>query len=197
MCRRANYLLYALLAGFINCLLLFSACTNDLKKIREISAKQVNSPADTTRGVDMIFSDSAKVKTQITAPLMLEYQVSKEIKEEYKLLPKGVKVVFFDTQTHKETGNIIADTAYFYVAKKVVHLKKNVVVTSAKGDVFKSEELNWDMVTHKINTFKPFDATRANGDIGHGEALETNEKFEPYKVKKQTGTFIFNHQLDQ
>jgi outer membrane murein-binding lipoprotein Lpp len=90
---RLNTLLFGLAAAFLSALLL-SACTNDLKKIQEISAKQVNSPADTTRNVDAIFSDSAKVKARMLAPLMLEYQISKEIKEPFKKMPTGVKVIF-------------------------------------------------------------------------------------------------------
>jgi LPS export ABC transporter protein LptC len=196
MCRQANYLLYVLLTAVISSLLLFSACTNDLKKIREISAKQVNSPADTTRGVDMIFSDSAKVKARVISPLMLEYQLSKEIKQAYTKMPKGIRIIFFDTDK-SEMGNIIADTAYYYPATKVFLLLKNVVVTSAKKDVFTSDELKWDQITHKITSSKPINVKMANGNIVHGTSLETNEKFDPYTIPNQTGIIYIDRKLGQ
>jgi LPS export ABC transporter protein LptC len=196
MYRQANYLLYVLLMAITSSLLLVSACTNDLKKIQEISAKQVNSPADTTRGVDMIFSDSAKVKARVISPLMLEYQASKEIKQAYTKMPKGIHIIFFDADK-SEMGNIIADTAYYYPATKVFLLLKNVVVTSAKKDVFKSDELKWDQVTHKITSSKPIDVKMANGNIVHGTSLETNEKFDPYTIPNQTGIIYIDRKLGQ
>lgn len=195
MRERANHWLCVIITAVV-CPLLLGACTNDLKKIREISNRQVNSPADTTRGVDAIFSDSARVKTRVTAPLLLEYQVSKDIKEGYQLMPKGVKAVFYDKDL-KITGTVTADTAYYYSARQVMNLRKNVVITSAKGDVFTSPELNWNMATHEINTFKPFEIKMANGNIGHGTSLETNEKFDPYTVKNQTGVIILNRDIGQ
>jgi LPS export ABC transporter protein LptC len=192
---RLNTLLFGLAAAFLSALLL-SACTNDLKKIQEISAKQVNSPADTTRNVDAIFSDSAKVKARMLAPLMLEYQISKEIKEPFKKMPTGVKVIFFD-EKHKENGNIVADTAYYYENTKIIYMKKNVVLTGIKGDVFKSEELKWDMNTHKITSDKPIDIRMANGNVVHATAMETNEKFEPYTLKNSTGFVYVDRNLGQ
>lgn len=194
MGRRLNNGLYVLIAAIV-CPVIISACTNDLKKIREISNREVNSPADTTRGVDVIYSDSAKVKAHVTAPLMLEYQASKDIKESYQLMPKGVKAIFYDNL--KETGTIVADTAYYYQTRDILYLRKNVVITSAKGDVFTSSELTWDKANHKITTNKPFDVKMANGNIGHGTALETNEQFSPYTIQNQTGVIIVNRDLGQ
>jgi LPS export ABC transporter protein LptC len=195
MYRRTNYLLCFLLSASLG-LMLLGACTNDLKKIREISAKEVNSPADTTRGVDVIYSDSAKVKARLLTPLMLEYSITKTNKEMYRKMPKGVKVIFYD-EHHKESGNIVADTGYNYEARKLIFLKKNVVVTSSKGDVFKSDELNWNTATHQITSNKPVDIKTANGNILHATAMETNEKFEPYSFKNQTGMIFINRNLDQ
>jgi hypothetical protein len=62
-------------------------------------------------------------------------------------------------------------------------MKKNVVLTGIKGDVFKSEELKWDSEYHKITSDKPIDIRMANGNVVHATAMETNEKFEPYTLK--------------
>ena len=195
MYRRVTQLRYIILPAVL-IWLLFGSCTNDLKKIREISAKQVNSPADTTRGVDIIFSDSANVKARMLTPLMLEYPISKDNTQSYRLMPKGIKIILFD-QFHRESGNIIADTAYYYETLRVVKFRKNVVATSINGDVFKSNELNWNMALHKITSGKPVDIKMANGNVAHGTALETNEKFNPLNLVNSTGLLYLDNKFGQ
>jgi LPS export ABC transporter protein LptC len=196
MYRRANYLLCFLIAAGLTAISMLSAsCTNDLKKIQEISAKQVNSGADTTRGVDLIISDSAKVKARMLAPLMLQYDFPDNTKS-YMLLSKGVKIIMFD-KNQQQSGTIIADTAYYYASQKMIKLRKNVVATSSKGDIFKSQELNWDQLNHKITSNKPVDITMSNGNTGHGTAMETNEKFSPLTIQNQTGLIYIDSKVGQ
>lgn len=194
MCRRGNYLLCLMIAAVLTTTAMLSACTNDLKKIQEISAKEVNSPADTTRGVDVILSDSAKVKARMLTPLMLQYDVADNTKS-YMLLPKGVKIILFDDD--KQSGTITADTAYQYPNQKLIKLRGHVVATSAKGDVFKSAELNWDQLNHKITSNKPVDITTANGNVSHGTAMETTEKFSPLTIQNQTGLIYMDSKFNQ
>ena len=54
-------LLPALVAG----LLLLGGCENDLKKIKAISEQQLKNPADSSKGVEVLFSDSAKLKLKL------------------------------------------------------------------------------------------------------------------------------------
>jgi LPS export ABC transporter protein LptC len=197
---------------------LLSSCTNDLKKIQEISQKLVNSPADTTRGVDILYSDSAHVKAHILAPLMLEYEPAGQTQTKpstnnttttagtthtattdntsRKVMPKGVKIIFYDKDLREE-GNIIADTAYYFETQKLIEMRKNVVLTSAKGDVFRSEELNWDMLHDKITSDKPVDIVMANGNKSHGTSLETNKSFSPVTIQNQTGLIYIDSKLGQ
>jgi len=123
---------------------------------------------------------------------MLEYQASKEVLQTYKLMPKGIKIILFD-KFHKETANLIADTAYSYQDNQLIKFYKDVVITSSKNDVFKSQELIYDRVTHKITSSKPVDFRMANGDIGHGTSLATNEQMNPFTVEHGTGSYYFSH----
>ena len=184
MCRQTNYLLFLLATVGLAGASLLSACTNDLKKIQEISQKVVNSPADTTRGVDIIYRDSAIVKAHMFAPLMLEYGTDTDTSK--MVLPKGVKIIIYDNH-QQEQGIIIADTAYYMQTKQLIKLRKNVMITSARGDVFQSDELDWDQFNKKITSTKPVDITKANGDKGHGTGLETNESLNPINIDNLTG----------
>ena len=188
---RANLPVW-LIGGMAATLLLLNACTNDLKKIQEISAKIVNSPVDTTQQVDIIYSDSAKVKARVISPLLLEFNTDNP----YTLMPKGVKIIFYDKDL-QETGTIVADTAYQYTNTKIIELRKNVVVKNLKGDTFKSDELKWDRLNKKITSNKPIDIFMANGNVGHGTSMETNEQFNPLTVQNQTGLIYVSPNFGQ
>lgn len=195
MCRRANYLLCLLITAGLAGASLLSACTNDLKKIQEISQKVVNSPADTTRGVDIIYSDSAVVKAHLFAPLMLEYGADSDTSK--MVLPKGVKIILYDNHQQQQ-ATIIADTAYYMKTKQLIKLRKNVVLTSVKGDVLASDELDYDQFNNKITSSKPVDITSANGDKAHGTALiarMTNGSFSDITLQNQTGVFYTSSDL--
>src|SRR4051812_48399564 len=97
---RLNYLAICLPVLFAGMLFL-SACENDLNKVKEITAADATQPIQRTTGVTMIYSDSAKVKAKVTTPLLIDYQT----KTPYKIMPKGVKVIFYNANL-KEEGNI-------------------------------------------------------------------------------------------
>jgi hypothetical protein len=71
--------------------MLLAACENDINKIKAIAAADATKPIQQTSDIDVIFSDSAIVKFRLTAPLMVEYMTPKN---PYKVLPKGVKIIF-------------------------------------------------------------------------------------------------------
>src|SRR5579872_4010148 len=108
---------------------LLTGCENDLKDIQKISAAEVNKPIEKYTDVDVIYSDSAKVKAHMTAPLMINYKV----KNPYTEMPKGVKVIFFDAN-QQENGTLTADFAVQREQEKTIELRKNVVGVNAKGE---------------------------------------------------------------
>src|SRR4051812_5242854 len=101
----SSLFLPALLFG----MLLLGACENDLNKIKEISAKYVSQPVDTTKGVEVLYSDSAIVKGKMITPVMIHYSTTSA---PYYIMPKGIKVIFYDINA-AEDGNIIADSAVY------------------------------------------------------------------------------------
>src|ERR1035438_9197526 len=82
---------YKYLVSFLILLSLFS-CENDIKKVNMITSK-TKSPSESATNIEILYSDSAKVKTKITAPIMNKYY---DIDTPYLEMPNGVKVVFFN-----------------------------------------------------------------------------------------------------
>lgn len=177
------------LGGLCLCFVLFllTACENDLKKVQQISAKEVNTSVERTTGVEVIYSDSARVKARMQTPLLLNYVTV----QPYREMPKGVKVVFYD-QNLQVTSTITSEYAISRSNDKMIELRKNVVATNAKGETFKSDELIWDSQTRKVTSKKPVHITLSNGGYFNATGLETNEQFSPWSMPKTTGEVPVN-----
>jgi len=170
--KRAAKWLYSFLPTILIAIL-FSACENDLKKVREISAKEFNNPVDSSMGVDITYSDSARVKATLQTPLLLDF---KSTGKPYHEMPKGVKITFFD-KSLKPSGTIVSDYAITSNNDKVITLTKNVILKSTAGDTFTSEEMVWDQNTRLLYTNKPWEWHKADGTDLNGTKFESNETF--------------------
>jgi LPS export ABC transporter protein LptC len=153
------------------CLLLFSACENDLNKVRAIAAADATKPIQTTKDVTVIYSDTAVVKAKVTAPLLIQY----ETKQPYSILPKGVKVIFYDKNL-KEEGTIVSDSAVMKNDNKLIQFYKNVVATNTEGTVYKSQELIWDQAKLQIYSNRQVYMTKLGGDSMTGTSFVSDDR---------------------
>ena len=181
-----SFFLPVLLTG-----LLISGCENDLKDIQKISAGEVNKPGERYTTVDVIYSDSARVKAHMTTPLMIMYK--DKVAKPYTEMPKGVKVIFYDADL-KATSTITSEYAVRREAEKRIELRKNVVATNATGDVFTSEELIWDEDARQIHSSKLVHIRFANGNISDGTSFNSDESFNHYTMTLATAQIQVNNQ---
>lgn len=171
---------------FTGIMLALCSCENSLNDIKKISSKEEDKPISRSTGVDIIYSDSAKVKGHLTGPLMIDY--SDNTPKPYKEFPKGVKIVFYDDNL-KESGNIVSDYAIQRDKENVIEFRKHVVATNAQGQIFKSEELIYDMTARTFKSTKAVEITSPNGDVMEGLGADSNESFYPWHVLQTTGVF--------
>jgi LPS export ABC transporter protein LptC len=174
----SNLFLPVIIAGIA----LVTGCENSLQDIQKISAQEVNKPLERYTDVDVIYSDSARVKAHMTAPLMIEYKTQKP----YTEMPKGVKVIFYDNHL-VETSTITSEYAIRKETEKIIELDKNVVGTNAKGDTFTSEELIWDEGSKKIHSNKLVHIKLADGSITDGTSFISDEDFNHWTITQGTG----------
>lgn len=165
----------------------FCSCENDLKKVKEISSQEVNKPIETTVGVDVIYSDSAKVKARMTTPIMLTHTATKTEKAYYEM-PKGVHIDFFDTK-QRIISTVTSDYAFTKNDNKIIELHRNVVVVNTKGDTFKSEELIWDQLAKKFYSNQFSTLTTTDGNIISGSTFRCNEDLSNPEFLQSTGKF--------
>lgn len=182
---RAKHLSKLFLPALVTGMLLFSACENDINKVREISANQVSSDVDTIHSVDIIYSDSAKVRFRILAPLLLQYQGKKP----YNLMPKTVNIVIFNKEDMSQMGTLTADTAIQSDADNKFEFHKNVVAKNAKGETFKSDELIWDKTTRTMHSNKVVQIMMSNGDIMNGTGFQSDQTLNHWTIAHSTGIF--------
>jgi LPS export ABC transporter protein LptC len=170
-------------------LILFTACENDLSKVKEIELKQ-KGDVEITKGAQIIYSDSAYVKAKLNTPLLYHYKTAAP----YYEMPKGIEVLLFDKNL-KQTTKVTSKYAIQRENEKVVQLKKNVVATNAEGSTFESEELIWDENTKKFYSNLPVTITLNKGlptqKIIHGPGFWANEDFSYYEIRQGSGVFNF------
>jgi LPS export ABC transporter protein LptC len=173
--------------------LFFSACENDLNKVKAIVAADATKPIQRTTGVDMILSDSAVVKARLTSPLLIDYAIKKD---PYRVMPNGVKVVLYNASLTSD-GNIIADTGYYYETKQLVVFKKNVVATRNDGTVYRSEELVWDMSKKQAYSKQKVVMTKPNGDVMTGSSFVSDDQLRHPVFQNSTAVIHVNGNLAQ
>lgn len=166
---------WLLLTALVTGTLFLASCENDINKIKQLSAKPDSLALDSTANIDVMYSDSAKVKLHMSSPLLLQHIDDKHPEKTFRIMPHGVKIVFYDS-TRRESGNIVADSAIEHTQAKVIEFHKNVVATNAQGDTYKSDELIWDQNNRKIYSNKQVTFTTITGNVTTGSPFTSDEK---------------------
>ncbi|WP_353181743.1 LPS export ABC transporter periplasmic protein LptC [Parapedobacter lycopersici] len=187
-----DYILPAPKRGFVLLFLaiicLLASCETDLKEVDRIAAIQAEEPVDISRGVTVVFSDSAVVQAKMSAPEMRHYNVE----DPYYEFQKGVTIIFYDEHS-KETQRITADYAIQKEAEELIEFRGNVVITRADGSVIKTEEL---IHSQKDNTFYNHVPITAHFKDGKGDfmgsSFRSDGNFENIVVQNSTGLYIFD-----
>lgn len=154
-----------------------SSCgEDDLKKAAKLS-KKISLDTTRTTAVEIIYSDSAKVKAKGFAPVLDKIMPSSgAILQE---MPKGVKIEFLDDSL-KITGSITSDYAIMKEVEKLTIFKKNVVVIN-QNMTFNTEELIWDQ--NKQMFFSPKGiVTQPDGSFANAENFSAPQDFSYYKT---------------
>ncbi|GGG73635.1 hypothetical protein GCM10007415_01250 [Parapedobacter pyrenivorans] len=167
--------------------ILLASCETDLKEVDRIAAIQAEEPVDISQGVTVVYSDSALVKAQMTAPEMRHYNVEKP----YYEFQKGVTIIFFD-DIGAETQRITSDYAIQKETEELTEFRGNVVITRADGSIIKTEELIYDQKANTFYNHVPIEAYFKDGRGNFmGSSFTSDASFENIEVQNSTGLYIF------
>jgi len=169
-------------------LLLVSCGDDDLKKANAVKNQKLILNRDRTLGVEIIYSDSARVKAKGNAPIM--DKVTPSTGGEYQEMIKGVKIDFFNAQTGEIDGTLISDYAIRRSQEQKTIFRKNVIVKNIKGDTFSSEELIWDEAKKIFYSKQKVTVKTIDGNILDGVDFEAPQDFSTYTFNSATGQAV-------
>jgi len=164
------------------CLLIVSACKNDLSKLPPENTIQ---DLDNDRATDVTFikSENGKVKAKLHTK---DYVQNQNAKPPYIDMLNGLKVEFFDDSLKLES-TLTARTARYYINEQNVIARDSVVVVNSKGDKLQTEELIWNSKLERIFSEKFVRITK-DDQINYGEGLEATQDFKWFRIKKLRGS---------
>ena len=163
---------------------LFQSCENDLKVVKAFSDPK-KEPDITMTNFETIYSDSARVKGKLTAPLLDRYDSESK---KYSEFPKGLHVYFYSAAL-TVNAEIMAKYAINYDKTQIWEARNDVVVTNTKGERLNTEQLFWDQTKKIIYTKKYCRITTPDGLQHVGEnGMEAKENFEDWKLFGASGT---------
>lgn len=174
---------YGLLFLLVGQVLIMASCSDDdLKNAKSISSQKIILSKDRSYGVEVIYSDSAKVKAKGFATIY--DKITPSIGPKYSEMPKGVKIEFFN-ELMKSTGTIRSDYAINKETERITIFRKNVVVVTEKI-TFTTEELTWD--ENKKMYFSPKGTvTTKDGDVLTGTEFSAPQDFSTYRIVQAAG----------
>jgi hypothetical protein len=168
------------------CIIQLSACgEDDLKKAARLS-KKISLDTNRTLGVEIIYSDSAKVKAKGFARVL--DKITPANGAIFSEMPRGVKIEFLD-EKQNITGSIVSDYAIMKEAEKLTIFKRNVVVVN-QTLTFNTEELIWD--ENKRMFFSPKGiVTKPDGSFANAVNFSAPQDFSYYNAGSGYGeTYI-------
>ena len=177
-----NKLSFFKAAILLGCFFIY-ACENDIEKVNALTNKRVM--AEEAKNIEIIFSQSGKLKAKLTAPLMYRYQTDSA----YLEFPQSMHVDFFDSLSKKESQ---VDALYgkYYESINKVFLKDSVVVANVKGDTLRSPDLWWDQNTQKFYTDKLVRIKTVDKFIYGGKGLDADQDLNRVTIFQPTGTIL-------
>ncbi len=164
------------------------SCENDLEKVEKIASNEVSLPVETSKGVEIIYSDSSIVRAKLISPILKYYKVSNS----YHEMPKGIYVEFYGANKQIES-TLTAKYGRKFMNQGIIEVKDSVVVINNKGERLDTEKLIWNEKTRKIYT-NSFVRITTEKDIMFGEGLEANQNFTNYKIFKYRGSINLDNE---
>lgn len=139
--------------------------------------KVYDGPINSATNVFLIHSDSAIIRSELTAPRQLEFQNGN------LEFPDGIDIKIFSIDGQLET-TMRADRGYFLKNENIYRGEGNVQIKNLiKDQRLQTEEIFWNQAEKKIYTEK-FVTIQERQTLFNGTGMEADDSFSNYKLKK-------------
>lgn len=145
-----------------------------------------------SRGINTLISDSGVIRYRLVAE---EWDIyTNEPKPTTWKFLKGMLMERFDEKFHIDLF-VQSDTAYLH-EQRLWELRGRVVVRNVKGDIFRTEELFWDMNMHEMWSKKYIRIITPEREL-EGTEFHSNEQMTKYYVINSAGAFPIDETEDE
>ena len=164
--------------------MLFSSCENDIATIKALH-EEVNMPTQTGTNVEVIYSDSGRVKGKIIAPELKRF--SRE-NDPYYEFPKGMTVLFY-SRDGKVESHIQANYALYFEKQELWEARNNVVARNERtNEQLFTEHLFWNEKEESIYSDQYTRIINADGTFYGEKGFEARQDLSKWKLKGSKGT---------
>jgi len=175
------------ISGVLAILAIISAgCENDIERINLLT-DDTETPTVQGTNIKVIYSDSAKVKVQILAPV---YEQFPNVERPYMIFPEGMEVYFYDDSLKLES-EITADHTIYYIEEHLWHATGNVVARRFdNGDALFTEELFWNEAEKRIYSDSYTKVHNEDNILYGSRGFRSNQDLSNWQLIGSSGTII-------
>ena len=180
--RAKSLLLTAALAAW--CALLLG-CNGEVEHTAEAVRAEDSLPFMHARGINTLISDSGLLRYRMVAEEWDIYTPEAGGLSTWKFM-KGLLMERFDEKFHVDLY-VQSDTAYLH-QQYLWELRGRVVIRNIKNEVFRTEELFWDMDRHEMWSHKFIRIVTPEREL-QGNNFRSNETMTRYWITNSSGAF--------
>jgi LPS export ABC transporter protein LptC len=166
-------------------ILAFVSCTNDMEVVKKFIDTE-SEPDLVSKNMVMLYTDSARLQTKMSAPVVKQYTSAKEQREE---CPEGIHVWFYE-KTGELKAELTANWAKHDVAADIYEARGNVVITHSDGRKLETEQLFWEPKKGIVYSEKYTKITSPDGTVGTGDSFTTPQDFTKPKLINAKATIV-------
>ncbi len=156
----------------------FTACENDIEKINLLNTS-AEYPDITGEDIEVVYSDSARVKLQLFAKSLKQFN---NAEKPYTEFPGGLKVYIYDDSLEIESV-IQANYAIYFIEEKLWHATGNIVAENFKsGERLDTEELFWDEEKEEIYSNSYTRIVNEDGTFYGQNGFKSNQSLTDYTL---------------
>ena len=166
-------------------LLLSFGCAGEVEHLAEPVNEKDSLLFMHSRGINTFISDSGVMRYHMVVEEWDIYNGENGEQPTWKFM-KGMLMERFDEKFHVDLF-VQSDTAWLH-KQKLWELRGRVVVRNVNGDVFRTEELFWDLDKHEMWNTQYMHITTPEREL-EGTEFHSNEQMTRYTVFNSIGTF--------
>ena len=183
--KKANVFCFLLSAFIFFNLLSVASCSGEVEHLAEPIAAKDSLLFMHSVGINTFISDSGVMRYHMVVEEWDIYNGANGEQPSWKFM-KGMLMERFDEKFHVDLF-VQSDTAYLH-KQQLWELRGRVVVRNVNGDVFRTEELFWDLNKHEMWNYQYMHITTPEREL-EGTHFYSNEQMTKYSVLNSTGTF--------